>query len=207
MAGVRKATKADTPALAAVLARAFADDPVMGWLFPHDRADQRRMRALFALELDRHYLENEAVYTTDDLCGGALWAPPHRWKLGWRAILRDLPSLGRIFGRRSVTAMTALSAIEKRHPTEPHWYLATLGTAPERQGHGVGTSLMAPVLERCDEEGLPAYLESSKERNVPFYRRHGFEVTERFELPKGPPLWLMWREPRWDGGAARASAS
>ena len=52
------------------------------------------------------------------------------------------------------------------------------------------------VLERCDEEGIPAYLESSNARNVPFYRRHGFGVTTELQIPGGGPmLWLMWREP------------
>jgi hypothetical protein len=44
---------------------------------------------------------------------------------------------------------------------------------------------------------MPAYLESSKEKNVPFYERNGFKVRERFEVPNGgPPIWLMWREPQ-----------
>ena len=86
--------------------------------------------------------------------------------------------------------------MESKHPRQPHWYLATLGTAVEQQGKGVGSALMRPVLEHCDAEGIPCYLESSKERNVPFYRRHGFEVVEEVPLPgDGPMLWTMWREP------------
>jgi len=95
------------------------------------------------------------------------------------------------------TTLRLLNLVEGMHPHEPHWYLATLGTAVELQGQGVGSALMQPVLEHCDAEGLPAYLESSKERNVPFYRRHGFEVVKEVPLPGGgPKLWTMWREPR-----------
>jgi ribosomal protein S18 acetylase RimI-like enzyme len=87
--------------------------------------------------------------------------------------------------------------VESMHPHEPHWYLATLGTAVEMQGRGVGSALLRPVLSHCDAAGLPCYLESSKERNVPFYRRHGFEVVHELKLPDdGPPIWTMWREPR-----------
>jgi hypothetical protein len=43
---------------------------------------------------------------------------------------------------------------------------------------------------------MPAYLESSKEINVPLYERNGFKVTEQMTVPNGgPPIWLMWRDP------------
>jgi hypothetical protein len=51
------------------------------------------------------------------------------------------------------------------------------------------------MLRRCDEESVGAYLETGTEENVRFYSRHGFRVTDEVPLPKGPPMWLMWRDP------------
>ena len=82
------------------------------------------------------------------------------------------------------------------HYREPHWYLSTLGTDPEAQGRGLGSAMLAPVLGLCDEDGWPAYLESSKESNIPFYERHGFRVTGEIQVPDGPKLWPMLRPPR-----------
>jgi hypothetical protein len=52
------------------------------------------------------------------------------------------------------------------------------------------------MLDRCDAEHVPAYLETGTERNVSFYERHGFKVRDMIDLPRGPRMWLMWREPR-----------
>ncbi len=92
----------------------------------------------------------------------------------------------------SVVALTR-RPLERQHPTEPHYYLAMLGTDPAHQGRGIGSALLAPVLERCDEEGLPAYLESSKESNIAFYARHRFDLTKPFQLKGGPTMYFMWR--------------
>jgi GNAT superfamily N-acetyltransferase len=93
--------------------------------------------------------------------------------------------------------MSATGLMEKDHPHEPHWYLNLIGVEPSAQGHGGGSALLAHTLERCDAEGLPAYLDSNTERSIPLYQRHGFEVTEEVRLPRGgPPFWRMWRERR-----------
>lgn len=85
---------------------------------------------------------------------------------------------------------------ERRHPaTPPHWYLVWLGTDPSDQGKGLGSAVLRPVLEHCDTEGVAAYVESSKERNIAFYARHGFRVIRELRLPRGPTVWPMWREP------------
>jgi GNAT superfamily N-acetyltransferase len=190
---IRKAGPGDVPALAGALARAFDDDPVMGWLFPDSARRTRTLPRFFSAHLTKIVLPHGEVYTTEDVAGGALWEPPGKWRLGVQGQLRMLPDFIRLFGRRLGVASRGLNLVEAHHPHELHWYLAVLGTEPARQGQGIGSYLMGPILEHCDEEGMPAYLESSKESNIAFYRRHGFEVTREIRLPGGPPIWPMWR--------------
>ena len=64
------------------------------------------------------------------------------------------------------------------------------------QGRGIGSALLAPGLEACDRDGLPAYLETQKESNVSWYARAGFEVSDEVRLPGTPPIWCLRREPR-----------
>ena len=194
---VRLATASDIPELSRTLGRAFDDDPVMAHLIPRDARRHAERLARFMLLGSKGAVAEGTVYTTAELSGGAVWRAPNRWKVPTRQLLPDLPALVWALGRRLPVGMATLQTLERHHPTEPHWYLEILGTEPAEQGKGIGSALMAPVLERCDSEGLPAYLESSKERNVPYYERHGFRVTGELGLPKGgPPLWCMWREPR-----------
>jgi GNAT superfamily N-acetyltransferase len=193
---VRRAASIDVGGVVNALQQAFYDDPVMGYLFPDDRSRRWRMAKMFATELRAQYLPLGATWTTADHAGAALWAPPGHWSLPPARLARHALPLFRAFGRRLPRALRALSTVEQHHPTGPHWYLAVLGTVPHLQGRGVGSALLAPVLGRCDEEGVPAYLESSKESNLAFYGRQGFEVTKEITLPGGPPVWAMWREPR-----------
>jgi len=194
---VRRATLGDTPQMAKALGRAFADDPLFDWLVPDAEKRHEMLPGWFKLGFDKLFKRRE-TYTTDDHAGAAIWAAPGEWKTKPLEMLSMIPGSIRIVGLGPMRRLiTTFNAIEKQHPEEPHWYLEGLGTDPPKQRQGVGAALMKPVLERCDAEGLPAYLETQKERNVPYYRSHGFEVTKEMDLPKdGPHLWLMWREPR-----------
>jgi ribosomal protein S18 acetylase RimI-like enzyme len=194
---IRKLTGADLPRISKALGRAFEDDPVMNWVFQRESDLIARLERAFGLFLRKIWLPQQECYGTDQLFGAALWLPPGKWHLGAGAQLRLLPSMIATLGRSLPRMMAALTLVEKHHPKEPgHYYLAVLGVEPELQGRGFGSALMAPMLARCDRDGVPAYLESSKERNVVLYERHGFRVVEQLRLPKdGPPIWRMWREP------------
>jgi GNAT superfamily N-acetyltransferase len=92
--------------------------------------------------------------------------------------------------------MRYLTASDKVHPKDLHWYLSVLGVDPRRQGEGLGGRLLDHVLDRLDHEGIPAYLETDKERNLAWYARRRFELRETLHPVRGgPPVWTMWRDP------------
>jgi ribosomal protein S18 acetylase RimI-like enzyme len=194
---VRKATSDDVPALAGALARAFHDDPVISWMFSRDASRPRWATRFFAIRL-RQLLAQDEVYALDGGGGAAGWTRPDEWALSLRETAQLSPILPGL-GTRAVRVLRGLARVEHHHPRDQHYYLAHLGVEPPAQGDGLGSALLEPVLRSCDEDGVAAYLESSKERNIAFYARHGFRVTEEVRLPGGPPIWLMWREPRGGG--------
>jgi len=196
MPEVRTATASDLPAIGHALARAFDGDPVWSFLVPQQSRWRARAAAFFAADA-RNRLPHGMVLVDQERAGAALWAPPDTWRAKPKDLAREMPNAIRLFGRNLPRALRMLSSIEKAHPKGPHNYLAVLGTDPDHQGKGTGSALVAHVTDRADEEGMPCYLESSKESNLPFYGRHGFEVTEALVLPaNGPTVWGMWREPR-----------
>jgi len=193
---VRVATRVDVNLIAASLALAFEDDPVMAFLFPHPTSRVRRLKTFFQTGLSAQHLSHGLCFTDAGCAGAALWNPPGRWRITLAQILRASPGFVTALGTNIPRALRTLAAVQRAHPVIPHYYLAVLGTRPNEQGKGLGSSLLRPILDRCDAEGLGAYLESSKERNIPFYQRHGFEVTGEIRLPGGPVLWPMWRDKR-----------
>ncbi|MGA2211095.1 MAG: GNAT family N-acetyltransferase [Acidimicrobiales bacterium] len=192
---VRPVEPDDIPKLSESLARAFYDDPVSRYLFPDDSRRTRRLERYFRLQIRTLFLPRGEAWTTPDLVAASLWMPPRSWPPSVAEGVSQLPVLA-ILGWRTPRALRLMQVLESRHPRSPHFYLGTIGTEPGRQGKGYGSALLRVVLSRCDTEGIPSYLESSKEQNLAFYHRHGYEVIDEVLVPRTESkLWLMWREP------------
>jgi ribosomal protein S18 acetylase RimI-like enzyme len=194
---VRVAAGPDVPRLSEVLADAFVDDPLSIWLFRGDEGLRERLRRSFAALMRRVYLRKGHTYTTDDLAGAAMWAPPGKWKLTIVQQLRLAPMMVRLMSAANLRNGARLGLqVERAHPADAHWHLSVLGVDPKRQRTGVGTSLLRPVLERADAERVLCHLETSKEDNLAYYARHGFEISSELALPPGAPrVWTMTRRP------------
>lgn len=190
----RAATWADADPIAATLARAFMDDPLICFLLRDEARRPASMPRLFRL-LFKLGLPHGCCDVTSDIGAVALWRPPGKWEIPfWQYITNGREFLG-TFGFNGARLVTAvMDVIEKRHPHEPHYYLQAIGTDPAKQGKGYGGVVIRRQLVAADAAGMPAYLESSKEVNIPIYQSFGFEVTGEIKLPDGPTLWPMWRK-------------
>jgi GNAT superfamily N-acetyltransferase len=197
---IRTAGESDRELVTRLLDSAFQDDPVSGWIFPGEEDRRTTHPRLMAAFVDIVMAEGR-VEVTEDGTACALWLPvPAEGGDGgdgqdgedeFAALRKALdPDNERI---ELIGRLTA-----EVHPAgRAHEYLWMIGVAPGRQGEGLGTALIGSVLERCDREGVPAYLEASSARSRDLYERLGFELVERpLQLPDGPLMWPMWREPR-----------
>jgi len=189
---VRVATWADADALSATLARAFADDPMMLHLLPPSA--RHKMPRLFKL-MFKLGLPYGASYVTDGFEAATFWRPPGGWHVHFKDYILNAPELLGVFGGGVFNVMSTMDRVEKVHPETPHWYLQVIGTDPAKQGKGFGGIIMRDQLARADAAGMPCYLESSKDTNIPIYQSFGFAVTGEIKIPNGPTLWPMWREP------------
>ena len=181
----------------AVLARAFHDDPAWTWVLP----DATRRAALLPW-LFRTGFETMAadLWTTPGrVLGVSRWLPPGRPVLRVGTTLRVFvatPLRLREATSRYLQYGRAVEDVRARAARGPHWYLAGIGVEPTEQGQGIGSALLRPGLEAAEHEGLPCVLLTNAERNLSFYRGHGFEVVLETDTPSGPPhAWAMVRRP------------
>jgi len=192
---VRSALHDDAATLAATMARAFRDDPFVSYLVQDPNRRMRKLPDMFGLlfKLARPF---GAVDVTERVEAAAIWRPPNSWHIPFYQYLTNGPTLLGIFGAHALRTLQSMDRLEKRHPREPHWYLQAIGTDPPLQGKGYGGVLLRHRLAVVDAAGMPAYLEASKESNVPLYANFGFAVTGEIKMPDGPTLYPMWRSAR-----------
>jgi GNAT superfamily N-acetyltransferase len=196
---VRRADVEEQDELIAVACRAFWPDPLLGFFSRGLLDEYERMPHFFGADLRQRFGFAETWVADHEGRIGALamWIPPD--ELDRPALEEAMMALraSRILlrARHRVKAARLLLATERVRPEEV-WYLALLGTDPAAQGRGLATALLAPVLARCDDEGIPAYLETQKASNVAWYARHGFVETGTVELEDTPKVWLLTRQPK-----------
>ncbi|MDZ7783011.1 MAG: GNAT family N-acetyltransferase [Halioglobus sp.] len=193
---IRDGAAGDVQALVDTLSDSFSHDPVLNWVIPR----RQLYPDYFNLLVREVYLPRGMIHMEREGRAAALWLPPEQryemaprlalLRLGLRLLLHE--------GPRPLWRLRQQGRLYERHlPAEPHYYLQFIGCRQEHRGQGIGNALLERGTGVCDQQGMPAYLESSNALNVPLYKRHGFEVRARAPIAAGgPTTWFMWRKAR-----------
>jgi GNAT superfamily N-acetyltransferase len=189
---IRSAKSDEVPHAVAAIVAAFLTDPParFAWPSPHHYLPAM---SLAVREFAGSSFKHGTAYVSADFCGAALWLPPGVEPNGeaLEKVFRDTAT-----GEHLDDLLATFEKMGQSHPKEAHWYLPLIGVEPNAQGKGLGAALMHHALARCDQERALAYLEASKPENVPFYMRHGFEVTGEIQIGAAPLVTPMFRRPR-----------
>jgi ribosomal protein S18 acetylase RimI-like enzyme len=192
---IRTATLADRPAIIAVLAAAFADDPALAWIFPDPARRPAQLVRFFGLIMHadaRLPLAHLVCSRDGGIIGAALWRPPGAWALPTTSLIANLPRLIGTFGTALPRSLGLLGTMDHQHDPRPHWYLQFIGVAPAAQGRGIGGALLRAGLDRAG--GQPCYLETATPSNVSLYQAHGFAVRNQWQHRDAPNFWSMWNQ-------------
>jgi len=176
----------------ATLVLAFAADPVERWLYPEPRQYLSHFPRFLAAFGGPAFAER-TVWSLGEFSAVALWLPPGTEADG-DAITALIAET--VAADKHDDTFAVLGQMDAAHPTYRHWYLPWFAVDTALQGRGLGGQLMAPCLQIVDDTHLPAYLETPNPRTIPFYQRHGFEVTGEAQAGTCPPITFMLRAPR-----------
>jgi GNAT superfamily N-acetyltransferase len=183
---------AKTDRAVASLVLGFAADPVMRYWMPEPHAYLQHFPGIVAAFGGRAF-EHGTAFAAGGYAGAALWLPP--------GVEPDGEALIASFTRaapesKHPTLLAVAERMDEFHIDGPHWYLPLIGVDPANQGNGLGSALLEHALRRCDQDRLPAYLESTNPMNLSLYERHGFEALGTIRVADVPPIFPMLRPPR-----------
>lgn len=197
----REITTEEVDAAAALIARAYIDDPLCAFTLPNRRTREKTLFKLFRA-LGELSAKNRRLYGVGDpLLGIAIWKRPDEEDLSVpiSSLGKFLPLLFTyypigLYRARGIVNQT--EALHARHAPGPHFYLDNLAVHPSAQGKGLASRLVRPFLEQAEAQNVPVYTDTVTRSNVAIYEHFGFTCVEEAAVPgTGVTIWALLREP------------
>jgi len=176
-----------------ILSESFESNKSVNYVVKQDAKRKQRIRGLMEYSFDVCDAFGE-VWLSDDNKASALILFPEKKKTTVASIWWDIKLAVSVIGLNRVGQVLGReSKIKAFHPKQPFAYLWFVGVVPSLQNKGIGSTLLAELIQKYSNEARPVYLETSVDRNLPWYKKHGFEIFETLQLTYA--LYLLRRSP------------
>ncbi len=122
------------------------------------------------------------IYLSENQLACALLIDPTKKKTTLSSIYWDLKLVFNCIGIFNIgKVLKRETLIKQNHPKEDFIHLWYIGVKKSEQGKGVGTQLMHHIINDYSLKNKPIYLETSMEKNFPFYEKLGFKLISEME--------------------------
>ncbi len=191
-------TENDAEEAGAVIARAFAEEPVHCYALPDVTPDERaaRLALSFAIAVRYGCRYGEAWAVGRDASrieGAGWWIPMPEAEITDERIAELLteppPADLLAIAERVLEAELAVDAVLARVLPQHHRHLQQLGVEPALQGQGLGRTLLAAILADAVAARVPLCLWTATPANLPFYRAAGMRLVTEGGEEAGRPAW------------------
>ena len=179
---MRKADYEEKDIIVDILTQSFESNQSVNYILNQDKKRLRRIRALmdYSFEICKEFGE---VFISENKKACALIVYPDKKKTSLKSILLDLKLIIQCTGVRNVKKTLDREAlIKKIQPKELMTYLWFIGVNLEDQNKGFGSNLLQSIIQYSNHKNRPIYLETSTVKNLPWYKKFGFEIYCEHDL-------------------------
>lgn len=160
-----------------ILSECFESNKTVNWIVKQDSRRKDRIRDLIDYSFET-CLESGLSYLTNDHAGVIICSMSNDKLPVLEEAYLTLQFVLKVTGIDGIAkALRREDYIKQFHPQDGEFiYIWFIGLRKTEQGKGVGSAMLGEIINKSNEQNIPIYLETSTERNIGFYKKHGFEV-------------------------------
>ncbi|TRX48598.1 GNAT family N-acetyltransferase [Fulvivirga sp. M361] len=186
---MNKATLSNKALVLDIISRSFHQNPSVNDVIKQDHLREKRIEELISYSFDVCMLFGE-VWISEDRSAAAMILLSDQKKTTLRSVLLDLRLAIKAIGiRRVLKVMGREKQIKQYYTDYSYVYIWFIGVDPDQQQKGVGSLLLQQIIKHYSDSSLPFYLETSVNRNLPWYSSFGFQVYHKIDM--GYDLYLL----------------
>lgn len=173
---MKKADASDKNTVVRILTSSFPENKSVQFIIGNHRKQTKKISRLMEYAFDICHLFGD-IYLSEDRNACLLFTIPERKITNLKSAWYDAKLIFSCIGLCNISkVLKREAAIKKLHPPKPFYYLWFIGVRQEEQGKNIGTALLLDFLEKARSDHHPVYLETSIERNLPWYQKYGFTI-------------------------------